>query len=59
MMLLCWNIAGSFKNTNEIKVLKMYLAYIHANFSFLSQSITKSDMNINLMSEIVNEIGDT
>jgi hypothetical protein len=30
-----------FQDSNELKVLKTDLAYIHANFSFLSQSITK------------------
>jgi hypothetical protein len=37
----------------------MDLAYIHANFSFLSQSlITKSEVNINLLSETAKEISD-
>jgi hypothetical protein len=44
-----------FQYSNELKVLKTDLAYIRANFSFLSQSITKLEMTTNL-SETVKEI---
>jgi hypothetical protein len=40
-----------FKDPNELKVLKTELAYIHANFSFLSQSVTKLEKATNLLSE--------
>jgi hypothetical protein len=30
-----------FQDSNELKVLKSDFAYIRANFSFLSQSVTK------------------
>jgi hypothetical protein len=43
---------------NELRVLKTNLAYIHANFSFLSQTITKPEKNINLLSEIIKETND-
>jgi hypothetical protein len=48
-----------FKNTDELKVLKIDLACIHATFSFLSYSVMKSEMNINLLSETIKETGDT
>jgi hypothetical protein len=44
-----------FQYSNELKVLKTDLTYIRANFSFLSQSITKLEMTTNL-SETVKEI---
>jgi hypothetical protein len=47
-----------FKDSNELKLLRTDLAYIHANFSFLSQSITKLEMTTNLLSETVKEIND-
>jgi hypothetical protein len=40
-----------FQDSNEFKVLKTDLAHIRANFSFLSQSITKLEMTTNLLSE--------
>jgi hypothetical protein len=46
-----------FKDSNVLKVLETDLAYIHANFSFLSQSITKLEKTINL-SETIKEIND-
>jgi hypothetical protein len=39
-------------------VLKSDLAYICANFSFLSQSITKFEMITHLLSETIKEIND-
>jgi hypothetical protein len=45
-----------FQYSNELKVLKTDLAYIRANFSFLSQSITKFEMTTNLLSKTVKEI---
>jgi hypothetical protein len=47
-----------FQDSNELKVLRIYLAYIRANFSFLSQSITKLEMTTNLLSETIKEIND-
>jgi hypothetical protein len=47
-----------FKDSNEMMVLKMDLAYIRANSSFLSQSITNLEINTNLLSETVKEIKD-
>jgi hypothetical protein len=41
---------------NELRVLKTNLAYIHVNFSFLSQTRTKLEKNTNLLSEIIKEI---
>jgi hypothetical protein len=40
-----------FQDSNELKVLRTDLAYIRANFSFLSQSITELEMTTNLLSE--------
>jgi hypothetical protein len=34
-----------FNDSNELEVLKTDLAYIDANFSFLSQPITKLEKN--------------
>jgi hypothetical protein len=31
----------AFNDLNELKMIKTDLAYIHANFTFLSQSVTK------------------
>jgi lipopolysaccharide biosynthesis protein len=45
-----------FQYSNELKVIKTDLAYIRANFSFLSQSITKLEMTTNLLSKTVKEI---
>jgi hypothetical protein len=42
-----------FKDSDELKVLRTDLAYIHANFSFLSQSVTKLEMTTNLLSETI------
>jgi myo-inositol-1-phosphate synthase len=47
-----------FQDSNELKVLKTYLAYSHANVSFLSQSITKLEMKTNSLSETMKEIND-
>jgi hypothetical protein len=47
-----------FQDSNELKVLKNDLAYIHANFNFLSQPITKLEMTTNLLSETIKEISD-
>jgi hypothetical protein len=41
-----------------MKVLKIDLAYIRANLSFLSQFITKFEMTRSLLSETINEIND-
>jgi hypothetical protein len=46
------------KGSNEFKVLKTDLAYIHANFSFLSQFITKLEKTTNFLSETIKEIND-
>jgi alpha-D-ribose 1-methylphosphonate 5-triphosphate diphosphatase PhnM len=45
-----------FKDSNELKVLKTDLAYIHANFSFQSQSTMKLEKTTNLFSETIKEI---
>jgi hypothetical protein len=45
-----------FKDSNDLKVLKTDLANIHANFNFLSQSITKLEKIRNLLSETTEEI---
>jgi prefoldin subunit 5 len=45
-----------FQDSSESKVLKTDLAYIRANFSFLSQSITKLEMTTNFLSETIKEI---
>jgi hypothetical protein len=42
-----------FKDANELKVLKTVLAYIRANFSFLSQSITNLEKATNLLTETI------
>jgi hypothetical protein len=47
-----------FKDSSELKALKTDLAYIHANFSFLSQSITKLERATNLLSETITEVND-
>jgi hypothetical protein len=47
-----------FQDSNELKVLRTDLAYIRANFSFLSQSVTKLEMTTNSLSETVKEIND-
>jgi hypothetical protein len=47
-----------FQDSNKLKVLRTDLAYIRANFSFLSQSVTKLEMTTNLLSETVKEIND-
>jgi prefoldin subunit 5 len=47
-----------FQDSDELKVLKTGLAYIVANFSYLSQSITKLEMSTNLLSETIKEIND-
>jgi hypothetical protein len=47
-----------FKDSNKLKVLKSDLAYIHANFSFLSQYIRKLDKTTILLSETIKEIND-
>jgi hypothetical protein len=39
-------------------VLKTDLAYIHANFSFLSQPVTKLEKATNLLSQTIREIND-
>jgi prefoldin subunit 5 len=39
-----------------MKVLRTGLAYIHANFSILLQSITKLEKATNLLSETIKEI---
>jgi hypothetical protein len=46
-----------FQDSNEWKVLRTDLAYIHANFSFLLQPLTKLEMT-NLLSETIKEIND-
>jgi hypothetical protein len=46
-----------FQDSNDLKLLRTYLAYICANFSFLSQSVTELEMTTNLLSEI-KEIND-
>jgi chromosome segregation ATPase len=43
---------------NKLRAIKTNLAYIHANFSFLSQTITKLKKNTNLLSETIKEIND-
>jgi hypothetical protein len=45
-----------FQDSKALKVLRTDLAYIHANFSFLSQPITKLEMMKNLLSETIKEI---
>jgi hypothetical protein len=45
-----------FQNSSESKVLKTDLAYIRANFSFLSQSITKLEMTTTFLSETIKQI---
>jgi hypothetical protein len=50
-------LQGIFKDSNELKVLKTDLTYIHANFSFLSKPITKLEKTTNL-SETIKEIND-
>jgi hypothetical protein len=45
-----------FKDSNELKVLKTDLAYVHANFSFLLQSITKLEKTTNLLTDTIKEI---
>jgi hypothetical protein len=47
-----------FQYSNELKVVKTDLAYICANFSFLSQSITKLEMTTNVLPETIKEIND-
>jgi hypothetical protein len=47
-----------FQDSNELKVLRTDLAYISANFSFLSQSITTLEMTTNLLSETMKKIND-
>jgi hypothetical protein len=47
-----------FWDSNELKVLTSDLAYIRANFSFLSQSITKFEVITNLLSKTIKEIND-
>jgi hypothetical protein len=46
-----------FQDSNDLKLLRTYLAYICANFSFLLQSVTELEMTTNLLSEI-KEIND-
>jgi hypothetical protein len=41
-----------FNHSNEMKLLKTDLAYIHINFSFLSQSIIKLEKTTHLFSKI-------
>jgi hypothetical protein len=48
----------TFQDSNELKLLRTYLAYIRANFSFLSQSITELEMTTSLLSETIKEISD-
>jgi hypothetical protein len=47
-----------FQDSNELKVLRTDLAYIRANFSLLSQSITTVEMITNLLSETIKGIND-
>jgi hypothetical protein len=47
-----------FQDSNELKVLRTDLAYIRANFSFLSQSITKLEMTTNVLLGTIKEIND-
>jgi hypothetical protein len=49
-------LQNMFKDSNELKVLKTDLVYIHANFSFLLQCITKWEKTTNLLSETIKEI---
>jgi hypothetical protein len=42
-----------FDDSNELKVLKSDLAYIHANFCFLSHSINTLQKTTNLLSEVM------
>jgi hypothetical protein len=41
------------KGSDELMMLKTDLAHIHANFSFLSQSVTKAGKAKNLLSETI------
>jgi hypothetical protein len=56
------NLTGTmqdiFQDLNELKMLRTDLAYIRANFCFLSQPITKLEMTTNLLSETIKEIND-
>jgi hypothetical protein len=45
-----------FKGSNELKVLKNDLAYIHADFSFVLLSTAKLEKATNLLSEATKEI---
>jgi hypothetical protein len=51
-------LQATFKDSNESTALKSDLAYIHAKFSFQSQSITRSEKNTNLSSERAKQIND-
>jgi hypothetical protein len=46
------------QDSNELKVLKTDLAYIRANCSCLSQSVTKLEITTTLLSETIKEIKD-
>jgi hypothetical protein len=45
-----------FNNSNELKVLETDFTYIHANFSFLSQSVTELEKTTNLFSKTIKEM---
>jgi hypothetical protein len=52
-MLLLLQLQDTFNDSNKLKVLKTYLAYIYANFCFLSQSVTKLEKTKKSLSETV------
>jgi hypothetical protein len=56
MILLLQYLQEIFNDWNKLKVLKSDLAYIHANFSFLSLSITELGKTTNLLSETIKGI---
>jgi hypothetical protein len=47
-----------FNDPNELKVLKIDLAYVHANLSFVIQSRIKFKMTTTLLSKAIKDIND-